>query len=293
MAFTYGQLAFLICPMRYRATAVLVPRPSPEAILTGIQRHRATSLYAVPTAFQTMLQEVRKYDLSSLRKCSSAGEPLRIKLWEDWYEATGTKIVNGIGTTETLTHFIAETLDVERPGSIGRPVPGFTVRVIDDDGNPLPFGQRGRLAVRGPTGGRYLDDIDRQKGFVRNGWNITGDIVEQDRDGRFWYAERADDMIVSAGYNISAQEVESIILDHPKVADCAVVAVADPTRGHIVRACIVLRDLSQDSDETAREIQDFVKETVAPYKYPRDIKFLENLPRTATGKIQRFRLRQL
>ncbi len=195
--------------------------------------------------------------------------------------------------TEMLTHFISETLEVECPGSMGRPIPGYSACVFDDDDNPLPFGNRGRLAVRGPTGGRYLDDIDRQRGFVRKGWNVTGDIVEQDADGRFWYAERADDMIVSAGYNISAQEVETVILDHPKVAECAVVSVPDATRGHIVRACVVLRDLSQDSDETAREIQDFVKATIAPYKYPRDIKFLEHLPRTPTGKVQRFRLRQL
>jgi 2-aminobenzoate-CoA ligase len=293
MAFTYGKAAFLMYPMRQRATAVLVPRPTPDSMLAAIQRHRATSLYAVPTFFHAMLQDVGKHDISSLRKATSAGEHLRPKLWEDWRDATGVKIVNAIGMTEMLTHFVSETLEVERIGSIGRAIPGYTACVLDDEDNPLPPGNRGRMAVRGPTGGRYLDDVERQRGFVRRGWNVTGDIVEQDRDGRFWYAERADDMIVSAGYNISAQEVESVILDHPKVSECAVVSVPDTARGHIVRACVVLRDLSQEGEATAHEIQDYVKATIAPYKYPRDIRFLESLPRTPTGKVQRFRLRQL
>jgi 2-aminobenzoate-CoA ligase len=292
-AFTYGLAAFLMYPLRYCATAVLPAKPLPDLILDAVQRHRVTSLYLVPTAFHAVLQDIGKYDVSSLRKSSSAGEHLRQRLWEDWYEATGIKIVNGLGMTEMLTHFISETPDVARIGSTGRAVPGYSACILDDDFNQLAPGNRGRLAVRGPTGCRYLDDADRQKGFVKNGWNVTGDIMEQDADGYFWYVDRSDDMIVSSGYNISATEVERVVLDHPKVAECAVVGVPDPVRGNVVRACIVLANPSQASETTAREIQDYVKATIAPYKYPRDIKFIETLPKTLTGKIQRFRLRQL
>ncbi|TAN79001.1 MAG: 2-aminobenzoate-CoA ligase [Magnetospirillum sp.] len=292
-AFTYGLAAFLTYPLRYRATAVLVPRPTPELILGAIQRHRCTSLYAVPTAFHAMLQQLDRYDISSLRKCSSAGEHLRQKLWQDWYDATGVKLVNGIGMTEMLTHFIAQTPDVAKEGATGRPVPGYSACILDDEFNPLPPGHRGRLAVRGPTGCRYLDDVDRQAGFVKNGWNVTGDIMEEDADGWFWYVDRSDDMIISSGYNISAQEVERVIMEHPKVFECAVVGVPDEARGNIVRACIVLSNPSQAGEALAEEIQAFVKAAIAPYKYPRDIKFLEVLPKTQTGKIQRFRLRQI
>jgi 2-aminobenzoate-CoA ligase len=293
VAFTYGLAAFLMYPLRYRATAALTARPAPELILEAVQRHRVTSLYAVPTSYHAMLREIGKYDVKSLRKCTSAGEHLRPHLWEDWRAATGIKIVNGIGSTEMLTHFLSETSPVSRPGSTGRAVPGYSVRVFDEEFHPLPPGQRGRLAVRGPTGCRYVNDVDRQKLFVRNGWNVTGDIMEQDQDGWFWYVDRSDDMIVSSGYNISAQEVERVILDHPKVMECAVIGVPDPVRGNIVRACIVLEDPRDASELTAREIQDYVKATIAPYKYPRDIKFLETLPKTLTGKIQRFKLREL
>ncbi len=292
MAFTYGLAAFLMYPLRYRVTAALCPRPTPDFILDAIQRRRATSLYAVPTAFHAMLGELGRYDISSLRKCTSAGEHLRRPLWDGWRDATGLKIVNGLGMTEMLTHFVSELPNVERAGSTGRAVPGYTVALLDDDFNPLPPGSRGRLGVRGPTGGRYLADAERQKIFVRNGWNVTGDIMEQDTDGWLWYVDRSDDMIVSAGYNISAQEVERVLIEHPKVAECAVVGVPDPVRGNIVRACVVLQDPRQESEQTARELQDYVKATIAPYKYPRDIRFLESLPRTPTGKIQRYLLRQ-
>jgi len=292
-AFTYGLAAFLTYPLRYRATAVLLPRPTPELILGAIARHRCTSLYAVPTAFHAMLQQLDRYDISSLRKCSSAGEHLRQKLWQDWYDATGLKLVNGIGMTEMLTHFIAQTPDVAKEGATGRPVPGYSACILDDDFNPLPPGQRGRLAVRGPTGCRYLDDAERQANFVKNGWNVTGDIMEQDAEGWFWYVDRSDDMIISSGYNISAQEVERVLMEHPKVSECAVVGVPDEARGNIVRACIVLDDPSLAGEALAEEIQAYVKAAIAPYKYPRDIQFLETLPKTQTGKIQRFRLRQV
>ncbi|CAA7615439.1 Acyl-coenzyme A synthetase/AMP-(Fatty) acid ligase [Candidatus Terasakiella magnetica] len=292
-AFTYGLAAFLTYPLRYRATAVLVARPTPELILEAIARHRCTSLYAVPTAFHAMLQILDRYDISSLRKCSSAGEHLRQKLWEDWFQATGLKLVNGIGMTEMLTHFIAQTPDVTKEGATGKPVEGYSACILDDDFNPLPKGSRGRLAVRGPTGCRYLDDPDRQAAFVKNGWNVTGDIMEEDQDGWFWYVDRSDDMIISSGYNISAQEVERAVLEHPKVYECAVVGVPDEARGNIVRACIVLDNPSHASEVLAEEIQNFVKAAIAPYKYPRDIQFLEVLPKTQTGKIQRFKLRQI
>ncbi|OAN52741.1 2-aminobenzoate-CoA ligase [Paramagnetospirillum marisnigri] len=292
-AFTYGLAAFLTYPLRYRATAVLVSRPTPELILEAIQRYRCTSLYAVPTSFHAMLQIIGRYDVSSLRKCSSAGEHLKPKLYEDWLRATGLKLVNGIGMTEMLTHFICQPPDVAKPGATGRPVDGYSACILDDDDNPLPPGQRGRLAVRGPTGCRYLDDEARQSAFVKNGWNVTGDIMEQDEDGWFWYVDRADDMIISSGYNISAQEVERVILDHPQVFECAVVGVPDEARGNIVRACIVLTDPSRASEVLAEDIQAFVKAAIAPYKYPRDIKFMEVLPKTQTGKVQRFRLRQI
>jgi 2-aminobenzoate-CoA ligase len=291
-AFTYGMAANIIYPLRYRSTVVMVPRPTPEITLEAVQRHRVTSVYAVPTAYHGMLQEIEKYDVSSIRKCTSAGEHLRQKLWDDWYEATGLRIVNGLGMTELLTHFVSESLEVERVGSMGHAVPGYTTAVLDENNQPLPPGNRGRFGVYGPTGCRYLEDVERQAAFVRNGWNVTGDIVEQDADGWFWYVDRSDDMIVSAGYNISAQEVERVVIAHPKVAECAVVGVPDPVRGKIVRACVVLRDPGLAGDATAREIQEYVKATIAPYKYPREVKFLASLPRTLTGKIQRFQLRE-
>jgi len=292
LAFTYGLASMLLYPLRYRASAILLPRPTPEAILEAIGRGRATSLYAVPTAFNSLLPLLGGADLRSLRKCSSAGEHLKPQLARAWAEATGHRLVNGIGMTEMLTHFIAEPPGEVRDGATGRVVPGYSACLLGDDDQPLPSGSRGRLAVRGPTGGRYLGDPERQAAFVRGGWNVTGDIMEQDEDGWFWYVDRADDMIVSAGYNISAQEVERVILDHPEVAECAVVGVPDDARGTIVRACIVLKAPERAGSEMAARIQDFVKASIAPYKYPRDVRFFESLPRTQTGKIQRFRLRQ-
>jgi 2-aminobenzoate-CoA ligase len=291
LAFTYGLAASLLYPLRYRVPAVLVHRPTPEAILAAIERYRATSLYSVPTLYQTMLDHLGDYDLSSLRKCTSAGENLRTRLWEQWREASGIRIVNGLGTTEMLTHFVSECMEVACVGSMGHAVPGYRVAILDDEGEPLPPGGRGRLAVTGPTGCRYIGDPARQRGYVKNGWNLTGDVCERDAEGCFWYVDRADDMIVSAGYNISPQEVERAVAEHPKVAACAVVGVPHEARGNVVRACVVLRDPAAATPDTARAIQDFVKATLAPYKYPREVRFVDELPRTATGKIQRYRLR--
>ncbi len=293
LAFTYGMAAFLMYPLYWRATAALLPKPSADAILETIERRQVTSLYTVPTMYHALLEQAGTQSLKSLRKASSAGEHLRQRLWEGWLEKTGIRLVNGLGMTEFLTHFISESMAVEKPGSTGRAVPGYTVGVLDDEGNRLPLGSKGRLAAYGPTGGRYMDDAERQAKFVQNRWNVTGDIAEQDADGRFWYTDRSDDMIVTSGYNVSATEVERVILDHPKVYECAVVGIDDDARGKIVRACIVLKDERDRSESTAKEIQDFVKATIAPYKYPRDIQFLEELPKTLTGKVQRYRLRTL
>ncbi|MDP6927960.1 MAG: AMP-binding protein, partial [Rhodospirillales bacterium] len=239
-----------------------------------------------------MFEELDNYDISSLKKVSSAGENLQPPLWEKWHQKTGIKIVNGIGTTEFLTHFMSESLDIEKVGSAGRPIPGFTARIVNANGDPLPPGEVGLIAMRGPTGCRYLDDIDRQRIFVRRGWNVSGDLFEQDEDGLFWFIDRADDMIVSSGYNIPPSDVERAVLQHPSVSDCAIIGVPDEARGKVVRACVVLKDGNSDSVETKKSIQDFVKETIAPYKYPRDIRFYDSLPRTPTGKLQRFRLRE-
>jgi 2-aminobenzoate-CoA ligase len=293
LAFTYGLASSLLYPLRYRVPAVLVHRPSPQGILAAIERYRATSLYSVPTLYQGMLEHLPGCDLSSLRKCTSAGEHLRPRLWEEWRDATGIRVVNGLGTTEMLSHFVSEGMEGACAGSMGNAVPGYRVDILDDDGAPLGPGGRGRLAVTGPTGCRYIGDPQRQQDYVRNGWNLTGDVCERDAEGCFRYVDRADDMIVSAGYNISPQEVERAITEHPLVAACAVVGVPHEARGNVVRACVVLRDPHAATEATARGIQDFVKATLAPYKYPREVRFLDELPRTGTGKIQRFRLREL
>ena len=293
LAFTYGLAASLLYPLRYRVASVLVPRPTPEAILSAIERHRATSLYSVPTLYQSMLPLVGRYDLASLRKCTSAGENLRTALWEQWRAATGVRIVNGLGTTEMLTHFVSESMAVACVGSMGHAVPGYRVEILDEAGRPLPPGGRGRLAVVGPTSCRYIGEPERQRRAVQYGWNLTGDVCERDKEGYFWYVDRADDMIVSAGYNISPQEVERAVAEHPKVQACAVVGVPHEARGNVVRACVVLRDTREAGEATALEIQQHVKSVLAPYKYPREVKFLDELPRTATGKIQRYRLREI
>lgn len=291
LAFTYGLAASLLYPLRWRVPAALVHRPTPQAILEAVERYRATSLYSVPTLYQSMLEHAEDYDLSSLRKCTSAGENLRARLWEQWRDAIGIRIVNGLGTTEMLTHFVSESMQVACVGSMGHAVPGYRVAILGEDGQPLPPGGRGRLAVKGPTGCRYVGDPERQRAYVEGGWNLTGDVCERDTEGCFWYVDRADDMIVSAGYNISPQEVERAVAGHPKVAACAVVGAPNEARGNVVRACVVLREPAAATPETAREIQEFVKATLAPYKYPREVRFVDELPRTATGKIQRFRLR--
>jgi 2-aminobenzoate-CoA ligase len=292
MAFTYGLAAFLIYPLRYRATVVYVPRPTPECVLSAVEEHRVTSLYCVPTSYRQMLDGLGQFDVSSPRKCASSGENLQTPLWEAWRERTGVRLVNNFGATELICSVLSESLAVDHVGSSGRAVPGYTARLVDPEGQPLPINARGRIAIRGPTGCRYLDDLEEQQAFVRKGWNVTSDVFVQDADGYFWFVDRADDMIVSSGYNISPQEVERALTEHPLVRECAVVGIGDTRRGKLVRACVVLTDPARASKQTVTDLQDFVKHRIAPYKYPRDVRFFDELPKTHTGKIQRARLRK-
>ena len=292
LAFTFGLGALTLFPMRFGAATVLVEQFTPETLLQTIQDYRVTACYTAPTGYRTMADMVGRFDLKSLRKCVSAGEHLPKPTAELWHDATGIKIIDGLGATELLHIFISASGDGTRMGATGRAIPGYQAMIVDETGNPLPDGALGRLAVRGPTGCRYLADPERQRGYVQNGWNLTGDVYRRDEDGYFWYQARADDMIISAGYNIAGPEIESVLLDHPKVRECAVVASPDAQRGHIVKAFVVLRDPAEAVQETVKLLQDFVKAEIAPYKYPRAIEFVSALPRTETGKLQRFRLRE-
>jgi 2-aminobenzoate-CoA ligase len=239
-----------------------------------------------------MAAQARAHDLSSLRKCVSAGEALPAATRALWREATGIEIIDGIGATEMLHIFISADEAHSRPGATGKPVPGYRARVTDAAGNELQRGEVGRLAVKGPTGCRYLDD-PRQRDYVKDGWNYTGDAYLVDDDGYFVYQARTDDMIVSAGYNIAGPEVESVLLQHPKVAECGVVGAPDPERGQIVKAYVVVKPGVTGDAALVKELQDFVKQSIAPYKYPRAIAFVDSLPRSEVGKLQRFRLRAL
>jgi 2-aminobenzoate-CoA ligase len=239
-----------------------------------------------------MLAKLQDNDISSLGKCVSAGETLPTATWHAWYEAAGIKIIDGIGATEMLHIFISASGDDIRPGATGRPVRHYEAKVIGPEGEELPPGTPGRLAVRGPTGCRYLAD-DRQRAYVQNGWNITGDTYTMDADGYFWFGARSDDMIISAGYNIAGPEVEDALLAHPAVAECGVVSAPDPERGQIVKAYVVLAPEAAPAPELTEELQKHVKTELAPYKYPRAIEYVPSLPRTETGKLQRFRLREI
>jgi 2-aminobenzoate-CoA ligase len=237
----------------------------------------------------------KKYDTSSLKQCVSAGETLPLPVFEAFHEASGIKIIDGLGSTEMIHIFVSAEGDAIRPGATGKAIPGYEACIMDESGKILTPPCEGLLATRGPTGCRYLDNVDRQKGYVKNGWNLPGDRYRQDADGYFWYVARADDMIVSAGYNIGGPEVEAVLLDHPKVKECAVVGAPDSERGRIVKAFVVLRNPkdAENAAATAKELQDFVKAQIAPFKYPRAIDFVTELPRTETGKVQRFKLRQM
>lgn len=309
IAFTFGLGGLVAFPLRVGASTVLLEAAGPPALLEAIGRFKATVCVTSPTAYRMMAdalggvglgesagadspgQEVAKNPLASLRKCVSAGETLPKATFELWRERTGLKIMDGIGSTEMLHIFIAARQDEIRPGATGKPVPGYEAMVADEAGNPLPPGEVGRLAVRGPTGCRYLDDA-RQADYVQGGWNYTGDAYRMDADGYYWFQARTDDMIVSAGYNISGPEVEGALLGHEAVAECAVVAAADEVRSQIVKAFVVVRQGYEPGEALVKELQTFVKNQIAPYKYPRAVAFVASLPKTETGKVQRFKLRQ-
>lgn len=289
LAFTFGLGGLLIFPLRAGACMVPLEPCSPSGLAEAIGRYRATVLFTAPTAYRALVDVDRPERLNSLRRCFSAGEPLPIKVWMDFQARTGISIQDGIGSTEMLHVFIGSSHDRLRPGATGRPVPGYRARVVDDRGGPVPAGVAGNLAVQGPTGCRYLRD-PRQRDYVRDGWNLTGDTYICDDEGWFWYQARADDMIVSAGYNIAGPEVEAALLEHSAVQDCAVVGLPDERRGTVVAAFVVLRSGLPAVEETAEHLKLFVKGRIAPYKYPRVITFVDTLPRTTTGKLQRQQL---
>jgi 2-aminobenzoate-CoA ligase len=291
LAFTFGLGQAVVFPLRAGAATYLMEQPSPAGLLAAVEAHRITVLATAPTAYRAMIPDLKAARLDSLRACVSAGETLPRATWEAVHEASGIRLIDGIGSTEMLHIFISASGDDIRPGSTGRAVPGYVAEVQDPDGQRVPAGELGRLAVKGPTGCRYLRG-DRQPEYVRGGWNVTGDVYIQDADGYFHYQARADDMIVSSGYNIAGPEVEEALLRHPAVAETAVVGVPDEDRGMIVKAVVVLREGATLGAEPAKTLQDFVKSQIAPYKYPRLIEFADALPRTATGKLQRFRLRE-
>jgi 2-aminobenzoate-CoA ligase len=292
LAFTFGLGGLVLFPLRVGAASILIEKASPDDLLAAIEKFRATIAFTAPTAYRAMLARLREHDTSSLRKCVSAGEALPKATFDAWLAATGVKILDGIGATEMLHIFIGSPEEEIRPGATGKPVPGYEARVVDAERKELPPNSIGRLAVRGPTGCRYLAD-KRQLQYVQDGWNISGDTYLMDEDGYFWYQARSDDMIVSSGYNIAGPEVEAALLEHPAVAECGVVGAADEERGQVVTAYVVLRTGYSGDAATTKLLQEHVKATIAPYKYPRSIEYVPQLPRTQTGKLQRFELRRM
>ena len=295
LAFTFGLGGLLCFPLAARGAAVLVEKATPETLLEAIAATGATVTFTAPTFYRMMALAIRKepgrFSTASLRTTVSAGEALPDATRTLWREVTGLEMLDGIGATELIHIFIAAKGADVRPGAIGRAVPGYEVAVLDEALQPVPVGEVGRLAVRGPTGCRYLRD-PRQRDYVQGGWNLTGDAATMDADGYVFFKARTDDLIISAGYNIGAPEVEAAVLQHPAVAECAVVGVPDEARGQTVKAFVVLAGGGAGSDALAKELQDFVKATIAPYKYPRQIEFVPALPKTDTGKLQRFRLKE-
>ena len=295
LGFTFGLGGLLLFPLSIGASTVLLEKATPPVLLDAIPAYGATVLFTAPTTYRAIADQARERKLSvalggTLRKCVSAGEALPAATRVQWKAATGIEAIDGIGSTEMLHIFISADEEHARPGATGTPVPGYQACILDPDGKPLPRGAVGRLAVRGPTGCRYLDDA-RQAQYVHDGWNLTGDAYLEDENGYFRYQARTDDMIISAGYNIAAPEVETVLLEHAAVAECAVIGVPDDERGQIVKAYVVLRAGHAPDAATIKALQDYVKRAVAPYKYPRAIEFVADLPRTATGKLQRFRLK--
>jgi 2-aminobenzoate-CoA ligase len=291
LGFTFGLGGLLLFPLRAGAAALLLERASPEQLADAIDASRATICSTAPTAYRAMLRSGRAASLGRLRRAVSAGEHLPESTWRAVHEASGLQLIDGIGSTEMLHVFVSAADDDIRPGATGKAVPGYHAAVLDDSGAPVPPGTPGRLAVKGPTGCRYLSD-DRQARYVQGGWNITGDTFLQDEDGYFHYLARTDDMIVSSGYNIAGPEVEEALLGHDAVAECCVVGAPDPERGELVTAFVVAREGATAGEALAAELQDFVKQKIAPYKYPRALEFVPSLPRSGTGKVQHFVLRE-
>ena len=292
LAFTFGLGGLVLFPFRVGAASVLLEKATPDDLLPAFETFRASVCFTAPTGYRAMLGKLDAFDLASLRTCVSAGEALSKATWEAWHAKTGIRILDGIGSTEMLHIFIGAPADAIRPGATGLPVPGYEAKVIDEHGRALPPGRMGRLAVRGPTGCRYLAD-ERQRNYVQDGWNVTGDTYVMDEDGYFWYQARSDDMIVSAGYNIAGPEVETALLTHPAVAECGVVGAPDEERGQVVKAYVVAHPDFEPGPALAKALQEHVKAAIAPYKYPRAVEFMPSLPRTETGKLKRYELRRL
>ena len=292
LAFTFGLGGLAVFPLRFGATATLLESATPPNLVEIIEKYRATVCFTAPTAYRVMLQAMEDgADLNSLRAAVSAGETLPSPVYEQWIKKTGKPMLDGIGATEMLHIFLTNRFDDHRPACTGKPVKGYEVRILDADGNEVPRNEIGRLAVRGPTGCRYLAD-DRQASYVQNGWNVTGDSFSMDSDGYLHFAARNDDMVISSGYNIAGPEVEAALLSHEAVSECAVIGAPDEARGEIVEAHVVLNEGHIPSDQQVKALQEHVKKMIAPYKYPRSVVFTDRLPKTETGKIQRFRLKK-
>ena len=292
LGFTYGLGGLLLFPLRAGASTLLIERATPAELADAIAAHGVTVLSTAPTAYRAMLAAGKAPALKNLQRCVSAGEHLPKSVWEEFREATGLAIIDGIGSTEMLHIFVAAADREIRPGSTGKAVPGYRATILDENGEEVPDGEPGRLAVQGPTGCRYLSD-ERQRNYVQHGWNLTGDTYVRDADGYFWYRARSDDMIISAGYNIAGPEVEEALLGHPDVLEVAVIGAPDLGRGMVVQAYVVLREGAAAGAAKVTELQEFTKSSIAPYKYPRVIEFVPELPKTISGKTQRYRLRQM
>ncbi|WP_198136812.1 AMP-binding protein [Pseudovibrio sp. JE062] len=292
LAFTFGLGGLAIFPLRFGATATLLETAGPKQLIEIIETYKATISFTAPTAYRAMMAAMEEgADLSSLRIAVSAGETLPAPVFEQWKSKTGIPMLDGIGATEMLHIFISNHLEDAKPATTGRVIKGYSAKVVDEEMKEVPRGTVGKLAVRGPTGCRYMQD-NRQQKYVRDGWNLTGDAFYQDEKGYFHFAARADDMIITSGYNVAGPEVEAALLSSPEVSECAVIGVPDEDRGQIVEAHVVLVEDHPQDAEVIKRLQDYVKSTIAPYKYPRSLKLVDSLPKTATGKIQRFRLKE-
>ena len=292
IAFTFGLGGLVLFPLYFGASTLLLESTPPAELVQAIKKHSVSIVFTAPTAYRAMLESLTAGDLNSVRKAVSAGEHLPLATWQLFYDKTGIRLLDGIGATEMLHIFIAAREDEIKAGATGKVVPGYEAKIVDSDFNTLENGAVGRLAVRGPTGCRYLAD-ERQNDYVKQGWNLTGDAYSRDDDGYYWFAARTDDMIISSGYNIAGPEVENALLAHPAVSECGVVGVTDEQRGQLVKAFVVVKIGEMADENQIKALQDHVKKSIAPYKYPRQIEFLSSLPKTPTGKLQRYRLREM